>query len=181
MKNLSTFEAGYCWSITQGYANNTFVKYVVEDDDPTPGAIGIKTKLKKYYENIGIASDLDGLTDPLDLFASPRMYPVMALYIANRLKWDLYRRYCVNVTPETSPPEDDPWFIVGNDTIGPERGQSLDINIDEGATIRLNHFYDLRTTFPEKINFDLNDIVKEIMIQILDKNFINMVAHAKNW
>ncbi|MBU0486602.1 MAG: hypothetical protein KKA07_14880 [Bacteroidetes bacterium] len=34
-------------------------------------------------------TDFDGITDPLDLFASPRMYPVMVLYIANRLKWDL--------------------------------------------------------------------------------------------
>ena len=76
---------------------------------------------------------------------------------ANRLKWDLYRRYCVDDYVNYDP--SNPWEIEGNKTIGPERGQTL--NVDEGYILRLNHFYDLRTTDPDKINTDLNDIVKE--------------------
>jgi hypothetical protein len=47
--------------------------------------------------------------------------------------------------------------------------------------MRLNHFYDLRTLDPDKINSDLNDIVKEILKQIFATNFINMVVNARGW
>jgi hypothetical protein len=139
--------------------------------------IGIKTKLKKYYENITISSDFDGLDDPLDLFASPRMYPIMALYLANRLKWDLYRRYY------GKDPNGPNGLIEGNTDIGPERGQTL--NVDDGVYIDpvtnakgLNAFQIMDET---ELNITLNDIVKEIMKQILDTNFINLVANAKGW
>lgn len=121
---------------------------------------------EKYYENICISSDFDGLDDPLDLFASPRMYPVMALYIANRLKWDLYRRYCVD---DYDPQNPLPSAIEGNKTIGPERGQTLPV--DDGYIMKLTNLSET----------DLNGIVKDIMKQILDTNFINMVAYARGW
>ena len=75
-------------------------------------------------------------------------------------------------------PENDPWFIVGNDTIGPEKGQTLDVN--EGVIKKLNYFVSLRTT-TDVLNNKLNEIVKEVMIQILSTNFINMVAKARGW
>ncbi|MFW5872840.1 MAG: hypothetical protein ACOCVN_02525 [bacterium] len=128
------------------------------------------------YQNICISSDFDGITDPVDLFASPRMLPVMALYVANRLKWDLYRRYCVEEYDELYP--DNPWAIKGNDTIGPEKGQTL--NVNEGIINTLNYFVSLRNT-PDELNNKLNEIVKEVMIQILSTNFINMVAKARGW
>ncbi|MFW6222471.1 MAG: hypothetical protein ACOC3T_02540 [Bacteroidota bacterium] len=148
----------------------------VENDDSFDE---IKRKIKLWYQNISISSDFDGITDPVDLFASPRMMPVMALYVANRLKWDLYRRYCVKGTPnDPQNPDEDPWFIVGNDTIGPEKGQTLDVN--EGYIKRLNHFANLENDIPQ-LNSDLNLIVKEVMTQILSTNFINMVAKARGW
>jgi len=62
-----------------------------------------------------------------------------------------------------------PLAIEGNKTIGPERGQSL--QVDDGYILKLDNLSET----------DLNDIVKEIMKQILDTNFINMVAYARGW
>ena len=114
--------------------------------------------------------DFNGLDDPIDLFASPRMYPIMALYVANRLKWDLYRRYCVSDNPS------DPTYLDGNETIVPERGQSL--NVNEGVIITLQNLYNKDEGTQNDI---LNEIVKETIKQILDTNFINMVANSRGW
>jgi len=111
------------------------------------------------HENICISSDFDGIDDPLNLFASPRMYPIMVLYIANRLKWDLYRRYCV---PSES-------YIPNNITISNERGQKL--IVDEGFSIYLNDF--------SVDNIEI--VVKEILIQILDRNYIRIISNSKGW
>jgi hypothetical protein len=75
-------------------------------------------------------------------------------------------------------PEADPWFIIGNDTIIPEKGQTL--NVDEGYIKRLNHFAALESNIPQ-LNADLDIIVKEIIIQIFSTNFINIVVNARNW
>ena len=155
----------------------------LNDDDPDPGDIGIRTKLLKYYQNIAISSDFDGMIDPIDIFACPRMYPAMALYIANRLKWDLYRRYYgkdENVDPTTDPFQK----IVGNFDIGPERGQTL--NVDDGlfqydSVNNTGGLINLQSLNETDLNNTLNEIVKEIMKQILDTNFINMVANARGW
>jgi hypothetical protein len=151
------------------------------DDQTIPTTkIGIRTKLKKYYENICISSDFDGIDDPLDLFASPRMYPVMVLYIANRLKWDLYRRYYGKDSNNIQT-----GLIEGNEDIGPERGQSL--NVDDGVFFDpLTQKYGLDELQDDKMtdetrNNTLNGIVKDIMKQILDTNFINMIANARGW
>lgn len=162
------------------------------------------------FMNIRTEYEIDGLDDPLDLFASPRMpvrpcsengkhggYSIMALYVANlstgrmkadHLKWacpphyrrDLYRRYYGK-----DPGNTQTGLIEGNDNIGPERGQTL--NVDDGAfydsvtqKYGLDEFQDDKMT-DETRNNTLNEIVKDIMKQILDTNFINMVAYARGW
>ena len=123
---------------------------------PTDSLATIKVKILRFYRNICISSDFDGITDVMSLYASPRLYPVMALYVANRLKWDLYRRYIVDPS-------------IPDMKIGPEKGQT--IPIDEGFIMALDN---LDATH-------LNDIVKDIMKQLLDTNFINMIAYAQGW
>ncbi|HBS86535.1 MAG: hypothetical protein A2W91_20155 [Bacteroidetes bacterium GWF2_38_335] len=129
------------------------------------------------YQNICISSDFDGIDDPLNLFASPRMYPIMVLYIANRLKWDLYRRFCLKSNSEIS---NDPWYAEGNKSINPERGQSL--IVDEGAFLRLDYFkYLADNNDIGQINSDFDLLVKEILSQILDRNYLKMITKAKGW
>lgn len=130
--------------------------------------IDIKEKLKNYYKNISIASDFDGMTNPIDLFASPRMFPILVYYVANRIKWDLYRRFYGL----------DDLNVAFNNTISGkiyEKGQS--VPFEEGLVLQLNYFINNSSS----LNSILDGIVKDICIQIFDTNFINQVKGARNW
>ena len=48
-----------------------------------------RDQIIEYYKYVGIASDMEGGIDPLDLYASPRMYPIMTFYIGNRINWQI--------------------------------------------------------------------------------------------